>query len=67
MYVQYNNQRELFLIPGGTFGYCGAEFHCDPPKNSLHAMTDRLDSTGAKRERFFECRGVPQISLSHFL
>jgi len=48
-------------------GYCGAEFHCQPPKESPHALTDRLDLAGETRENFYECRGMPQIISSSFL
>lgn len=34
---EMNNSQELFLEPGDnyTVGYCGAEFQCPPPKNSI--------------------------------
>ena len=40
------------------------EFHCQPPHESLHAVTDRLNLTGRNRETFYECRGVPQVMVS---
>ena len=62
-----DNLQQLFPEPGDTVGYCGAEFQCQPSKNSIHAITDHLDLTGRRRESFFECRGVPQIISSSFL
>ena len=33
---------DLFPQPGTQVGYCGAEFHSEPPKDSLHGLTNRL-------------------------
>jgi len=62
-----DNLDEIFPLTGGMVGYCGAEFHCQPPKESPHALTDRLDLAGKTREKFYECRGMPQIISSSFL
>ena len=62
-----DNFNEIFPIAGDMVGYCGAEFHCQPPNESLHAVTDRLNLTGRNKETFYECRGVPQVMASSFL
>ena len=62
-----DNFNEIFPIAGDMVGYYGAEFHCQPPNESLHAVTDRLNLTGRNRETFYECRGVPQVMASSFL
>ena len=57
-----------FLFPntGTMHGYCGANFHSDPPKNSPHALNDRLVLDGSGRETFYECRGIAEVSQASF-
>ena len=36
------NFNEVFPQPQTQVGYCGAEFHSEPPKDALHGLTNRL-------------------------
>lgn len=56
----------MFPTSGTAHGYCGAQFHADPPKESLHALNDRLYVDGS-REMFYECRGAPTILQTSFM
>ena len=49
---QLDNLNEVFPTTGDMVGYCGTEFHCQPPKESPHAITDRLNLSGGARETF---------------
>ena len=49
---------------GSEYGYCGAEFHSDPPPNALYALNDRInadDDNDDDRRAFYECRGIPKV------
>ena len=48
-------------------GYCGAEFHSEPPKESSHGLTNRLQVDTNKRIAFYECRGKPTIISAAFV
>ena len=58
---------DLFPQPGTQVGYCGAEFHSEPPKESLHGLTNRLQLDTDQRISFYECRGKPLIISAAFV
>ena len=58
---------DLFPQPGNQVGYCGAEFHSEPPKDSLHGLTNRLQLDTNQRISFYECRGKPLIISAAFV
>lgn len=58
---------EQFPSQGSNHGYCGAMFNGPPPKNSLNALNDRLDTDTNKRSSFYECRGIPRITEAAFI
>ena len=58
---------DLFPQPGTQVGYCRAEFHSEPPKESLHGLTNRLQLDTDQRISFYECRGKPLIISAAFV
>ena len=48
-------------------GYCRAEFHSKPPKESSYGLTNRLQVDTNKRIAFYECRGKPTIISAAFV
>ena len=61
------NLNEVFPNPQTQVGYCGAEFHSEPPKDALHGLTNRLQLDTNKRIAFYECRGKSTIISAAFL
>ena len=66
-HTKLDNLQQLFPEPGDTVGYCGAEFQCQPPKDSIHAITDHLDLTGRRKKPFLNVVVYRRLSNLHFL
>ena len=58
---------DVFPQPGTQVGYCGAEFHSEPPKESLHGLTNQLQLDTNQRISFYECCGKPLIISAAFV
>ena len=58
---------DLFPQPGTQVGYCGAEFYSEPPKDSLHGLTNRLQLDTNQRISFYERRGKQLIISAAFV
>ena len=58
-----------FPKPGTQVGYCGAEFHSEPPKQSLHSLTNlnRLQLATNQRISYYECCGKLLIISAAFV
>ena len=46
---------------GSTYGYCGAEFHSDPPLSAPCSISVHLNADEDGRTSFYECRGVSKV------
>ena len=53
--------KDPFPQPRTQVRYCGAEFHSEPPKESLHGLTNRLQLNTNQRISYYVCRGKPLI------
>ena len=58
---------QMFPAQGDKSGYCGQQFHDDPPENSEYGLNERENLTTKQKEVFFECRGSLIIQSSNFL
>ena len=58
---------DMFPQPGTEVGYCGLEFHSEPPEDSLHGLTNWLQLDTNQRTSFYECRGKPSIISTAFV
>ena len=59
--------KQMFPVCGQHSGYCGAEFHCEPPQGAEYALNSRQDAETEVETLFFECRGTPMVKHSSFL
>ena len=58
---------ELFPSNGDSHGYCGSEFHVDPPDAAPCCINDKQDVNTNERVMYHECRGTNIVQSAEFL